>query len=228
MKENEGYREARKLLLERYCQPYNIASALVDKIANGPVIRVDDGAGLQKLSVQLTSCSNTLNEIGYMSKLQNPDTLRRIIDRLPVSLKLKWRELVDTIMQQKHREVTVKDLTDFVVARARVANHPIFGKVNNSDGKNMGNVNNHRQPSKVRSYAIEGNHTDDKDATRKGVKCPSCDSNHWLSQCYAFKKLTVEDRHKFVRRKNLCNNCLVTGHFVKDSKNEWLPTAFHR
>jgi hypothetical protein len=119
-------------------------------------------------------------------------------------------------MQQKHREFTVKDLTDFVVARARVANHPIFGKVNNSDGKNMGNVNNHRQPSKVRNYAIEGNHTDDKDSTRTGVKCPSCDSNHWLSQCYAFKKLTVEDRHKFVRRKNLCNNCLVTGQFVKD------------
>jgi hypothetical protein len=61
MKENEGYREARKLLLERYGQPYNVASALVDKIANGPIIRVDDGAGLQKLSVQLTSCSNTLN-----------------------------------------------------------------------------------------------------------------------------------------------------------------------
>ena len=220
MKENEGYREARKLLLERYGQPYNIASALVDKIANGPVIRVDDGAGLQKLSVQLTSCSNTLKEIGYMSKLQNPDTLRRIIDRLPVSLKLKWRELVDTIMQQKHREVTVKDLTDFVVARARVANHPIFGKVNNSDGKNMGNVNNHRQPSKVRNYAIEGNQTDDKDGTRKCVKCPSCDSNHWLSQCYALKKLTVEDRHKFVRRKNLCNNCLVTAHFVKDCPKE--------
>ncbi|CAB4042467.1 hypothetical protein AC249_AIPGENE11142 [Paramuricea clavata] len=216
MKENEGYREARKLLLERYGQPYNIASALVDKIANGPVIRVDDGAGLQKLSVQLTSCSNILNEIGYMSKLQNPDTLRRIIDRQPVSHKLKWRELVDTIMRQKHREVTVKDLTDFVVARARVSTHPIFGKVNNSDGKNTGNVSNHRQPSKVRNYAIEGNQTDDKDGTRKGVKCPSCDSNHWLSQCYAFKKLTVEDRHKFVRRKNLCNNCLVTGHFVKD------------
>ena len=72
MKDNEGYREARKLLSERYGQPYKIACAMVEKITSGPVIKVDDGAGLQKLSVQLTSCSNTLKEIGYISKLQIP------------------------------------------------------------------------------------------------------------------------------------------------------------
>ena len=215
-KDGEGYREARKLLSERFGQPYKIACALVDKIANGPTIKADDGAGLQKLSVQLTSCSNTLTEIGYVSKLQNPDTLRKIVDRLPVGLKLKWRELVDVIIQKEDREFTVKDLTDFVVTRARVANHPIFGRIHNNDSKNTGNVNNQRPHHKVKNYATEGFQHDNRDGAKKGVKCPSCDSNHWLSQCQAFKKLTVEDRHKLVRRKNLCNNCLITGHFVKD------------
>ena len=68
MRDDEGYREARKLLLERFGQPYKIACALVEEIANGSVIRADDGASLQKLSVQLTSCSNALKEIGYVSK----------------------------------------------------------------------------------------------------------------------------------------------------------------
>ncbi|XP_028419080.1 uncharacterized protein LOC114544724 [Dendronephthya gigantea] len=130
-KNGEGYREARKLLSERFGQPYKIACALVDKIANGPTIKADDGAGLQKLSVQLTSCSNTLTEIGYVSKLQNPDTLKKIVDRLPVSLRVKWRELVDVIIQKEDRELTVKDVTDFVIARARLANYPIFGKIHN-------------------------------------------------------------------------------------------------
>ena len=216
MRDDEGYREARKLLLERFGQPYKIACALVEKIANGFVIRADDGVGLQKLSVQLTSCSNTLKEIGYTSKLQNPDTLRRIVDRLPVSLKLKWRELVDVIIQKEHREVTVKDLTDFVVARARVANHPIFGRIHNHDGKNAENVNKQRQQYRARNYAIGGAQQVSRDEETKGVRCPSCESNHWLSQCHAFKKLTVEDRYKLVRAKNLCKNCLVPGHFVKD------------
>ncbi|XP_028395694.1 uncharacterized protein LOC114519723 [Dendronephthya gigantea] len=214
-KDGEGYREARKLLSERFGQPYKIACALVDKIANGPTIKADDGAGLQKLSVQLTSCSNTLTEIGYVSKLQNPDTLKKIVDRLPVSLRVKWRELVDVIIQREDREFTVKDLTDFVVARARVANHPIFGKIHN-DGKNPGNVNNQRPQHKARNYATDGFQRNNRDGPKQGLKCPSCESNHWLSQCQAFKKLTVEDRHKLVRRKNLCINCLVSGHFVKD------------
>ena len=76
MRDDEGYCEPRKLSLEQFGQPYKIACALVEKIANGSVIRADDSASLQKLSVQLTSCSNTLKEIGYVSKLENPDTLK--------------------------------------------------------------------------------------------------------------------------------------------------------
>ena len=130
---------------------------------------------------------------------------------------MKSRKLVDVIVQRGHREVTVKDLMDFVVARARVANHPIFGQIHNNDGKNVGNVNNQRQQQyRARNYATEGTQQANRDGTMKGVRWPSCEANHWLSQCHAFKKLTVEDCHKLVRAKNLCNNCLVPGHFVKD------------
>ena len=71
-------------------------------------IRAHDGAGLKKASIQLTSCNNILKEIGYASKLQNPDSLRRIVDCQPVSLKVKWRELVDVIIQKEHREVSMR------------------------------------------------------------------------------------------------------------------------
>jgi hypothetical protein len=76
MREEEGYREARRLLLERYGQAYKIASAFVDQISNGPPIKAEDGLRLQQFSILLTSCSNTLKEIGYLSKLENPDGMR--------------------------------------------------------------------------------------------------------------------------------------------------------
>ena len=214
MKEDEGYREARKLLLERYGQAYKIATAFVDRIANGPPIKAEDGPGLQKFSILLTSCSNTLTEIGYISKLENPDGLRKIVDRLPFSLKLKWRELVDTTMQRENRDVTVKDITSFIETRARVANNPIFGKL--SCEKRNDSAKNRKQHPSARNCATHGKLIPPGVANTKYVKCPLCDANHWLSQCDAFKKMNLDDRYKFVRMKKLCINCLIPGHFVRD------------
>jgi hypothetical protein len=214
MREEEGYREARRLLLERYGQAYKIASAFVDRISNGPPIKAEDGLGLQRFSILLTSCSNTLKEIGYLSKLENPDGMRKIIDRLPFSLKAKWREVVDGIMQRECRDATVKDISDFIEARARVANHPIFGKIS-SDGRRNNSPNPRKQPFSVKNYATFGEQIPPT-TFNKNVKCPSCDKNHWLSQCDTFKRMKVDDRYKFVRAKGLCVNCLVPGHFVRD------------
>ncbi len=214
MREEEGYREARRLLLERYGQAYKIASAFVERISNGPPIKAEDGLGLQRFSILLTSCSNTLKEIGYLSKLENPDGMRKIIDRLPFSLKAKWREVVDGIMQRERRDATVKDISDFIEARARVANHPIFGKIS-SDGRRNESSNPRKQPFSVKNYATFGEQIPPTTFS-KNVKCPSCDKNHWLSQCDTFKRMKVDDRYKFVRAKGLCVNCLVPGHFVRD------------
>ncbi len=214
MREEEGYREARRLLLERYGQAYKIASAFVERISNGPPIKAEDGLGLQRFSILLTSCSNTLKDIGYLSKLENPNGMRKIIDRLPFSLKAKWREVVDGMMQRERRDATVKDISDFIEARARVANHPIFGKISR-DGRRNESPNPRKQPFSVKNYATFGEQIPPT-TFNKNVKCPSCDKNHWLSQCDTFKRMKVDDRYKFVRAKGLCVNCLVPGHFVRD------------
>lgn len=109
MREDEGYLEAKRLLRERYGQNYKIAAAHVQRLTEGPVIKTEDGAALQQFSIQLTSCVNTLREIGYINKLDNPDNLKKIIDRLPYSMRLKWRDIVDCIIEEEARDVTVRD-----------------------------------------------------------------------------------------------------------------------
>ena len=89
MKPIEGYTEATRLLKERYGQNYQIASAHVNRLINGPVIKPDDGAELQRFSIQLTSCANTLKEIGSIGKLDNSDNLKKIINRLPTAMQYK-------------------------------------------------------------------------------------------------------------------------------------------
>lgn len=77
----------------------------------------------------LTACKNTLKEIGYLSKVENPDTLMMIVNRLPYGLKLKWRDVVDRITKTEEREITIEDIDGFVSSKARAATHAIFGNV---------------------------------------------------------------------------------------------------
>ena len=65
---------------------YKIATSYVERVVNAPQIKAEDGTALQRYSVMLTSCKNALKEIGYLSKIENPGTMQKIIERLPFGL----------------------------------------------------------------------------------------------------------------------------------------------
>jgi len=129
MSSDEGYNTARQLLKSNYGQDYLISVAYAERLAKAPQIKDEDGQTLQQYSILLTSCKNTLKEIGYVNKLENPDMFRKIIDKLPFGLKQRWREVADNISEEKKREITIEDITEFIDRKARAANHPIFGNL---------------------------------------------------------------------------------------------------
>ena len=65
----------------------------------------EDASALQKFSVMLTSCKNALKEIGYQRRIENPDTMQEIVEKLPFGLRQKWREKADNITEGEKREV---------------------------------------------------------------------------------------------------------------------------
>ena len=135
MSPERGYEEAKKLLKERYGQNYRIAAAQIltrrqVNLTDGPLIKSEDGNALLQYSIKLTSCANTLEQIGSLSKLDHPENLKAIVNRLPFGMR-KWRDTVDHIIENENRDVTIKDVTAFVTAKARAATHPIFGRLMN-------------------------------------------------------------------------------------------------
>ncbi|UYV70535.1 hypothetical protein LAZ67_7003438 [Cordylochernes scorpioides] len=50
------------------------------------------------------------------------------------------------------------------------------------------------------------------------IKCTYCNSSHKLGTCQEFAKLSLDDRIKFVRSKNLCINCLGVNHYANHCK----------
>ena len=126
MDPEEGYPEARELLKQRYRQSYKIATAYVDKVTKGPAIKSEDRKGLQNFGTLLTSCRNTSKSIGYSSKIENPDSLRSVINRLPYDLRKKWRNTAAQISEDQEREIKFEDIVVFIEKQTRAAPHPIF------------------------------------------------------------------------------------------------------
>ena len=152
MQLDEGYREACRLLKERYGQSYKIASAYVTRVTNRPPIKHEDGQALQKFSILLTSCKNTLREVGYFNKIENPDSMQRVIERLPFPLRQRWRNVADDITNIKHREITFEDIASFVESKVKALNHPVFGTIN-TERRNQGKTSNDRRPRRSDNYA---------------------------------------------------------------------------
>ena len=160
-----------------------------------------------------------MKEIGYVNKLDNPDNLKKIIDRLPFGIRLKWRDTVDRIIEKENRDVTVKDIMDFVAAKARAATHPIFGKVVNENRGKQVNGKSSSKPPRGGGFSTQGKPPPDKTSKEK-PKCPSCSSSHWLSRCDKFRKQSLQERQRFVDDHKLCSNCLTAGHFARDCPKE--------
>jgi hypothetical protein len=143
-----GYQEAIKLLKKRYGQDYRIATAYVERITQGSAIRSEDSNSLQRLSVLLTSCMNTLQNIGYINKIENPDSLRLVIGRLPYELRKRWHARADRISEDENREIMFEDVVKFVEREARAASHPIFGDISGvKDQTERKHSNNTRRQS---------------------------------------------------------------------------------
>ena len=155
MSEDSGYRTALALLQKSYGSSYKIASAYVEKLSSGPAIRAEDGEALKRFSIALTGCENTLTEIGYLNKLENPDTLRAIVLRLPFGLRQKWRDVADNITETQNWEITIADLSNFVSAKARAATHAVFGDISSQPLQSQGGSGARRQsPLRTKSSFV--------------------------------------------------------------------------
>lgn len=216
MRPNEGYAQARYLLEQRFGDNHKIAMAYVEKVLDGPPIKADDGNALESFSITLSSCKNSLEAIGYLKKIENPECMRKIVERLPYNLQGKWRDTADFIMNVDKRDVYIDDIARFVEKNARALNNPIFGKAP-QDPKQ-------RRDSKLRSSFLTGIEKDtinnetfsnDNDKSKK-CTCMICHEEHQITSCPQLKIMSLSDRWDMVMEKKLCFGCLKKGHQSRD------------
>ena len=227
----EGYEKAKRLLERRFGRKHKIAMACLDQVANGPRIKGEDAESLEGFSILLSSCTNTLRSIGYSNKVECPDNMRKIINRLPPRLQAKWRETADRILNVEQREICIEDISNFVEQKSRSLGNPIFGKLpcmekeasvnkerrvkprNDKPGSkklSLATISEKNSDSQVRPVSSS---TGSKFASAETAKgCLFCRAYHHMSDCTDFAKASNQDRFDFVMKKRLCFACLRASH----------------
>lgn len=113
MQPEESIQESRKLLKTRYGQNYKTSIAYVKCVTNGPSITYEDSQVLQKFSVHLMSCKNTSKEIGCLNNVETPDSLQRLIERLPFQLSKDGTMLLMTSLVTSREKSRWRIFQDF-------------------------------------------------------------------------------------------------------------------
>ena len=131
---SHGYEEARKILSRCFGEPYHIAEAHVNKITNGSPLKPFDRTGLLDFALQMKSCENTLEAIGYLNEINSSDNLRRIAERLPFNLRSKWLSRSRSLRLSFTRP-GIQQLSKFIQEQAEEANDPVFGDIMTSRAK---------------------------------------------------------------------------------------------
>ena len=135
----EGYPRVKRLLQSRFGQRHSMAMPCLDKLTNGPSNKAEDAEALEGLSILLSSCAKALKAIGSLNKIESPDNVREIKERLPPQLQCSWLDNAERILIEKGTEICIEDIS-FVEEKAHAFSNPIFGGLpgNEKDKKSSG------------------------------------------------------------------------------------------
>ena len=133
MSPSAGYARARALLKERFGDDYRISEMWVKKVTEGPIVRHGEGRCLQELADDLRSCKETLEAMSKLEEIGTHRSMVKIVERLPQSLKSRWRKLAVKTLEATGRYPSIAKFTHFVSEAAREATDPVFGVSDSKD-----------------------------------------------------------------------------------------------
>lgn len=209
----EAYFKARKLLFEKYGNSYQIAMNALKKITIGPRIANDDKGALESFAVSLTSCRTMLDNLGYSHRINSPDILLKIVEKLPYRLQDSWLSRADTITYERFEEITIDHISNFLSKKVRECSHPVFG---NLPARKSG-----WKDERNKGFKVKSKKTTFSTKVNDPSSCLYCGkSGHIIDKCFKFEKQTQDVRYKYVVDKHLCFRCLETNHMASKCESK--------
>ena len=228
----KGYQEAQRLIRKKFGDNYHVVAAYETKALNWPDVKAEDGQALNRFAIFLLRCRNAMESSKNLTKLEQPETIKKLALKSPFSLRVRWRRLVDEIMEDQGRAIRFNDLAEFVDHEARVATNPLFGKIvedsrpRTDTRRGLLNKGSHEKTKERRSFASHINDCLTSPPTSESpsqgsppveeVSCLYCNDHHALESWKSLRSRPYEERIEFMKSKRLCFGCLSTEHTARN------------
>ena len=225
---DQGYEEARKLLAQRFGNPFRVAEAYKAKLRNWPQIVEGDSSGLQDLSDFLVRCEGAMQSMKYMEDLNSTRLLQEVSTKLPFKSGSRWCRQARDVLKKTERTVSFHDLVEFVREEADLANDPVFSPEALKSKKNKAPDRSRVMRSQgANSFASFSSRTPPRESRgrpnaeqepKQQSSCVFCGGNHPPHKCGELSRKSIDERLALVRSKGLCFGCLKRGHQSKNCR----------
>ncbi|XP_021959562.1 uncharacterized protein LOC110855462 [Folsomia candida] len=190
-------------LQDRYQNERELLFAILRRLLNQPQVQSHSSVSIRKLVDVSQECIRSLEVLSLPTNEWDAILLFIVITKMDSSSKELW--------EQSLKDGTIpklKSLFEFLEQRARA----LSASGNETTHKNQKSGSNSSQAKVTRSHSHPVVHHSSSSSPSSSA-CKACDqSGHYLFRCDKFLEWSIPQRVDFVRKGNLCFNCLQGSH----------------
>ena len=122
-----AYREARRVLKERYGDPFRAAMERKNRLLAWPKVASYDAVAMRKFADFVNQSFNAMSTNSYLTTLDAPDFNTQIIRKLPPKVEEKWSRVAHDFRLRNLVFPPFEVFTTFVLKVANEATDPVVG-----------------------------------------------------------------------------------------------------
>ncbi|XP_058817099.1 uncharacterized protein LOC131680401 [Topomyia yanbarensis] len=200
---NEQYPVAWKMLEDHFSNPRRLKRTYVQSLFDFPCMKRETASELHSLIEKFEANVKICKQLGERTEHWDVLLIHLLSTRLDTVTRRDWEEYAEMNQTTKFSQ-----LIEFLQRRVNVLQTVVY-----KSGETQQQPSAVKKPVMQRSGyygSVQGNSSG----------CIACSGPHSLYQCETFSNYATHEKEQFVRRNQLCRNCLRRGHMAKDCSSE--------
>lgn len=198
-----NYEQAWNTLAQRYGNKRLIVHSLLQKLFTQKKITTPSAVQIKNLLDTTSQCLNNLKNQEIPIEGWDQMIIYTVVQKLDVDTHTAWEE--DSYKEETDNLPSWKELKTFLETKYRTLE--------------MVNPTAKREQTNVKAKSFHSTSPEEKSDTSPTKSCSMCKAEHSLCHCKEFCKLQPNERNEYVKKNNLCFNCLTSGHSARRCRN---------
>ncbi|XP_063618731.1 uncharacterized protein LOC134791612 [Cydia splendana] len=197
-----NYAKAWNALVCRYSNDRVIANTILNRLLNQKKLTYECSKGLKDLLDTTNQCLSSLANLKIDTTTWDSIIVHIVVSKLDSETHKAWEQSLGSSIELP----TYKKLTSYLEGRFR-AMEMVQATQKKDKKETTLQLATAPKIKNVRSFTAEVD-----------TECTYCKKSHYICHCTEFTQLNIDERKEFVKNNNLCFNCLVKGHSIRNCR----------